>query len=204
MVVPILHSYNEILTPTELAFLNGTRQFTKAQARYTRCRLNKKLRGLGAELSELQRLSGIVVGGCNAAAANERDGCNAAAKSCNGLSPTDSIQNLNDTLIHEGRGEAYTKERGSPRPARVGGNLVGRGIANPMSERTRGFELPRKKWNEIPTPRAIFPLKTSFSIIIISSNLTPYQARLSFILGLQLIPTFYHTTTTATITTATT
>ena len=33
--------------------------------------------------------------------------------------------------------------RGSPRPAvRAGSNLVGRGIANPMSERTRGFEIP--------------------------------------------------------------
>ena|SRR5918997_3085911 len=33
--------------------------------------------------------------------------------------------------------------RGSPSPAvvRAGGNLVGRGIANPMSERTRGFEI---------------------------------------------------------------
>ena len=37
--------------------------------------------------------------------------------------------------------------RGSPSPAVVsaGGNLVGRGIANPMSERTRGFEIPRGK-----------------------------------------------------------
>ena len=34
--------------------------------------------------------------------------------------------------------------RGSPSPAvRAGGNLVGRGIANPMSERTRGFEIPK-------------------------------------------------------------
>jgi hypothetical protein len=38
--------------------------------------------------------------------------------------------------------------RGSP-------SLVGRGIANPMSERTRGFEIPRKE-DEIPTPRAFF------------------------------------------------
>ena len=72
--MPIVQSYKESLTPAELAFLNGTRQFTKAQARYMRCRLNKKLRGLGAELSELQRLSRIA--GCNAAAANEREGCN--------------------------------------------------------------------------------------------------------------------------------
>ena len=32
-------------------------------------------------------------------------------------------------------------ERGSPSLARARGSLVGRGIANPMSERTRGFEM---------------------------------------------------------------
>ena len=36
-------------------------------------------------------------------------------------------------------------ERGSPRPARAGSNLVGRGIANPMSERTRGFEMSTRE-----------------------------------------------------------
>ena len=46
----------------------------------------------------------------------------------------------------------YT-ERGSPRPAvRAGSNLVGRGIANPMSERTRGFELPSKDGTKVPLP----------------------------------------------------
>ena len=56
------------------------------------------------------------------------------------------ISNSSDTIIHENpRKEAM---RGSP-------SLVGRGIANPMSERTRGFEIP---WigHEIPTPRAYF------------------------------------------------
>ena len=41
---------------------------------------------------------------------------------------------------------APNTERGSPSPAvRTGGNLVGRGIANPMSERTRGFEMSRQR-----------------------------------------------------------
>jgi hypothetical protein len=55
------------------------------------------------------------------------------------------LQTSNVTLIRQAL--KRTEElRGSPRPAaRAGGNLVGRGIANPMSERTRGFELPRKK-----------------------------------------------------------
>jgi hypothetical protein len=41
--------------------------------------------------------------------------------------------------------------RGSP-------SLVGRGIANPMSERTRGFEMLSSRGGkyEIPTPRAFF------------------------------------------------
>jgi hypothetical protein len=36
------------------------------------------------------------------------------------------------------RGKRIPNERGSP-------SLVGRGIANPMSERTRGFEMSRGK-----------------------------------------------------------
>ena len=42
--------------------------------------------------------------------------------------------------------EPRVTERGSP-------SLVGRGIANPMSERTRGFEIP--EGDGYPTPRAI-------------------------------------------------
>src|SRR5437867_12093498 len=38
--------------------------------------------------------------------------------------------------------------RGSP-------SLAGRGIANPMSERTRGFEISVRNRGESPTPRAI-------------------------------------------------
>jgi hypothetical protein len=54
------------------------------------------------------------------------------------LSP---ILHTSDNLIHETKD--FIELRGSPRPAvRAGSNLVGRGIANPMSERTRGFELP--------------------------------------------------------------
>jgi hypothetical protein len=54
-------------------------------------------------------------------------------------------------------------ERGSP-------SLVGRGIANPMSERTRGFEmsevcfLRRTAKNESPTPRAIFFITTNLLV----------------------------------------
>jgi hypothetical protein len=54
------------LTPTEKAFVDGTRQFTNAQKRYIRFRLNEKLSLLNTELRELQQRC------CNVAA-SERD-----------------------------------------------------------------------------------------------------------------------------------
>jgi hypothetical protein len=68
--------------------------------------------------------------------------------------------------------EPRITERGSP-------SLVGRGIANPMSERTRGFEILRN--------RTKFPLPALFSFEIFSNfvnslvrirNPTPYQSML--------------------------
>jgi hypothetical protein len=57
--------------------------------------------------------------------------------------------NHNDNTINEST--LFEELRGSPRlvlptaalEGRARGNLVGRGIANPMSERTRGFEMSR-------------------------------------------------------------
>jgi hypothetical protein len=46
-----------LLTKTEIAFLSGSREFTKPQARCIRCRLNKKLRTLSVELAYLQQLN---------------------------------------------------------------------------------------------------------------------------------------------------
>jgi hypothetical protein len=51
------------LSPVEQAYLNGTRDFTKAQRRYIRCRLKKKLRLLEEEscdaAARLQRLDNL-------------------------------------------------------------------------------------------------------------------------------------------------
>jgi hypothetical protein len=48
-------------------------------------------------------------------------------------------------IISEGESEAHTetefKDSGSVSTERGSPSLVGRGIANPMSERTRGFEM---------------------------------------------------------------
>src|SRR3712207_3340732 len=76
--------------------------------------------------------------------------CNAASQNCNGPNSLPPLH-TSDNLIHETKD--FIELRGSPRPAvRAGGNLVGRGIANPMSERTRGFELPSEDGTEIPLP----------------------------------------------------
>ena len=90
--------------------------------RYVRCRLKKKLKLLNIEYEELlQRCNGSI-------AATERQSCNA---NYSNNKKDDSDVNI----MFES--EAHT-ERGSP-------SLVGRGIANPMSERTRGFEIPKGK-----------------------------------------------------------
>jgi hypothetical protein len=74
--------------------------------------------------------------------------CGVAAGSHDGTSGAiikiGPIRDIN--IISEGESEAHTEtefnsvsvptERGSP-------SLVGRGIANPMSERTRGFEMSK-------------------------------------------------------------
>src|SRR5918999_4893929 len=66
--------------------------------------------------------------------------------------------------------------RGSPSPAVVsaGGNLVGRGIANPMSERTRGFEIlsslrcfgvsEREDRTKFPLPALLLFIISMFSV----------------------------------------
>ena len=48
-----------LLSPVEQAYLNGSREFTKPQIRYIKCRLKKKLRHLDEK-------------GCNAAALLQR------------------------------------------------------------------------------------------------------------------------------------
>ena len=83
----------------------------------------KKLRLLGEELSS-----------CNVAI-NEHAGCNGSKKGF------DTVSDINIMFERE----APNIERGSP-------SLVGRGIANPMSERTRGFEMLPKGGTRFPLP----------------------------------------------------
>jgi hypothetical protein len=50
----LLSVTSRILSKTEIAFLSGSREFTKPQARCIRCRFNKKLKMLNVELAELE------------------------------------------------------------------------------------------------------------------------------------------------------
>jgi hypothetical protein len=130
------------LSPTEQAYLANKEQFSKTKQRYVRYRIRKKL---------LRR---------DAAAATSRDGVELITTT-RPFGHDEGISS-NDIIISTSHSNT---ERGSPRPARAGSNLVGRGIANPMSERTRGFEMLLTKGStSIPLPALIFSF---FSPIII-------------------------------------
>jgi hypothetical protein len=132
---------NHLLSPSEKALINGSHNFSKDKQRYLRYRIRKKLRLV------------------------EEEGRSAAAalppryRSPNNL-PTTSM-NIG-TLIQE----ALTRrkvERGSP-------SLVGRGIANPMSERTRGFEMLLMDGNaKVPLP-ALFSLAIFMNFLNITAS----------------------------------
>ena len=75
--------------------------------------------------------------GYNGVAASERQGCNANSSDTNKKDRDVNIMFKEESEAHtetEFNSGSVSTERGSP-------SLVGRGIANPMSERTRGFEM---------------------------------------------------------------
>ena len=99
--------------------------------RYVRCRLRKKLRLLNIESEELLNAAMVAL------AALERQGCNANYSNTNKKDRDVNIMFKEESEAHtetELDSGPVSTERGSP-------SLVGRGIANPMSERTRGFEM---------------------------------------------------------------
>ena len=132
------------LSKTERDFLLQTREINKTQQRYIRYKLRKKIKQFYSVELPLLSDKGYIV---NNMAAND---CGVATGSHGGTSGAiikiGPIRDIN--IISEGESEAHTEpelnsvsvstERGSP-------SLVGRGIANPMSERTRGFEMSRGK-----------------------------------------------------------
>jgi hypothetical protein len=118
-----------LLSKTERAYVENKDQFTKDKQRLIRYRLNKKLKEKRDAASEF------------------RDGVELITTT---RTFRHAISSSNNIIISNSDSNI---ERGSPRPAvRAGSNLVGRGIANPMSERTRGFELPSKDGTKVPLP----------------------------------------------------
>ena len=57
-------------SPVERAYLEGTKEFTKAQQRYVRCRLSKKLRIMGEDVASCNNNNN------NTVAAALQPGCN--------------------------------------------------------------------------------------------------------------------------------
>ena len=114
-----------------MTFYLETGNLLKPQQRYLRCRLNKKVKEfVSNELTILQD-KGYIVGTIAASS-------NAATKNCN-TALRNGQQRSDVNIMFESDAHTETEldsgsERGSP-------SLVGRGIANPMSERTRGFEM---------------------------------------------------------------
>ena len=131
-------------SPAEQAYLNGTREFTKAQQRYVKCRIKRKLQRCGITTA----VAAFMLKSCNAAAATPQP----TTLETNEPTCPFGHEFGKDIIISNVQS---SDERGSPSLARARGSLVGRGIANPMSERTRGFEIPWIGY-EIPTPRAYF------------------------------------------------
>jgi hypothetical protein len=143
--------YHHLLSSTEQAYLSDKEQFSKTKKRYLRYRIRKKLNRSNSSRD---------------AAAASRDGSNSLLPTSVGI-PTDML--IHETLAKE------DELRGSPRPAaRAGSNLVGRGIANPMSERTRGFEmllspLSPSWWKGEGKGSTSVPLPALFSFVIFSN-----------------------------------
>jgi hypothetical protein len=115
-----------LLSKLERDLLLNTREINKTQQRYIRYKLRKKIKQFYNVELPLLIEKGYVIGvaaNTNGVAAGSHDG---------GAIKIGPISDIN--IMFES--EAPNTERGSP-------SLVGRGIANPMSERTRGFEIPK-------------------------------------------------------------
>ena len=110
-----------LLIRSEMEWLTGAKQISSAYERQLRSRLNRKLSVFqNLELPLLMRRRFNVTTGSHSVTA----GCRGEPKGTYG-------QEISDVNID--REANALNGRGSP-------SLVGRGIANPMSERTRGFK----------------------------------------------------------------
>ncbi len=114
-----------ILSKTERAYLNGEREFTKAQIKCIKSRLNKKLRLAGEELQNYQN----------------RDNCSGVAEICNGQLLS-KLRNTNKNGAGSG-----TFALPSRRKAREGN------ISNPRVLSDMGLAIPRP--TRLGDPRSV-------------------------------------------------
>jgi len=127
-----------ILSKTERAYLNGEREFTKAQIRCIKSRLNKKVRLAEEELQNFYK---------------NRNDCNTASEICNGQLPL-KLRNTNKNGAGSG-----TFALPSRREAREGT------ISNPRVLSDMGLAIPRP--TRLGDPRS-FGMRFPLNIILTS------------------------------------
>ncbi len=109
--------------------MTGQREFTRDQRYYIKSRLLKKIKTFYWNELPLLNQEDYLQRYLAACSKNLAAGCKVVSNNDDGKGMSLTKSDVN--IMFES--EAHT-ERGSP-------SLVGRGIANPMSERTRGFEM---------------------------------------------------------------
>jgi hypothetical protein len=109
-----------LLSGAELDYLTAKRQFSDENSYTIKCRLQKKIERTAKEELSLLVEQAYLTEFCKVSSDFVRE-------------ENEKIVSSDVNIMFES--EAHT-ERGSP-------SLVGRGIANPMSERTRGFEMSK-------------------------------------------------------------
>jgi hypothetical protein len=114
-----------LLSRVELDYLTAKRQFGTDYAYSIKSRLQKKLQQFASQELPILVEKGYLTEFCKLT-----ENCK-VSKDLVGVEGGEALYHQDVNIMFER--EANT-ERGSP-------SLVGRGIANPMSERTRGFEI---------------------------------------------------------------
>jgi hypothetical protein len=125
----VVQQQQRVLTKTEIAFIEGTRQFTKEQARCIRCRLKKKkLKTLNVELSSVSNFGSGVSDFCNAAGGWRPRVYE--TELCRLLSRHTEIENLlcESTKEEKSALVAQPAERRFRKPAICGADTLGRGF----------------------------------------------------------------------------
>jgi hypothetical protein len=131
------------LSKAELDYLTSKRQFSEDYSYTIKCRFQKKLKQFTGQELPLLVEQGYLTEFCKLSQSNLTENCKTSSNDPVEKETTRIMRSDINIMFEEKR--LIPKERGSP-------SLVGRGIANPMSERTRGFELPERNGTKFPLP----------------------------------------------------